>query len=65
MIFLITRKELVACFIPVDGSNVAKGQVLGASDHDFNTEHLIPSETHRMNITSDTGDYIYSGGEEF
>ena len=35
-----------------------------ASDQDFNTEHLIPSVTHCMNIKSDAGDSVYSGGEE-
>ena len=43
---------------------VAEGQSPSASDHDFNIEHLIPSVTHHMNITSDAGDSIYSGGEE-
>ena len=45
-------------------TNVAEGQAPRASDHDFNTEHLIPSLTHIMSITSDAGDYIYSDSEE-
>ena len=43
---------------------VAQGQAPSAYDHNFNTEHLIPSVNYCMNITSDAGDYIYSGGEE-
>ena len=43
---------------------VAEVQAPIASDHDFNAEHLIPSLTHIMNITSDAGDCIYSGSEE-
>ena len=43
---------------------VAEVQAPSSSDHDFNTENLIPPVTHRMNITSDSGDSIYSGGEE-
>ena len=43
---------------------VAEGQATSASDHDFNTEHLITSVTHHVNITCDARDYLYSGGEE-
>ena len=43
---------------------VAEVQAPSASDHDFNTEHLIPSVTHCMKVTSDAGDYLYSDGKE-
>ena len=43
---------------------VAEVQAPISSDHDFNTEHLISSVTYRMNITSDTGDSLYSSGYE-
>ena len=43
---------------------VAEGQATSASDHDFNTEHLITSVTCSMNITSDAGYSLYIGGEE-
>ena len=45
-------------------TTVAEVQAPRASDHDFNTEHLIPSLTHIMSITSDAGYYIYSDSEE-
>ena len=45
-------------------TTVAEGKAPRASDHDFNKYDLIPSLTHGMNTTSDTGYYIYSGGEE-
>ena len=35
-----------------------------ASDHKFDTYHLIPSVTYCMNIKSCAGDSLYSGGEE-
>ena len=43
---------------------VSEGQAPRSSDYNFNTEHLIPSLTHRMNITSNAGDYFYIGSEE-
>ena len=43
---------------------VAEGQAPSALYHQLNTDHLIPLVTHRMNITSDSGDSLYSGGEE-
>ena len=43
---------------------VAEGQAPSASDHDFNTQLLIPPVTHRMNIKSGAGDSLCSGGEE-
>ena len=43
---------------------VAEGQAPSASDQEFNTEHLIPSVTHRMNITGNTGGSLYSNGNE-
>ena len=45
-------------------TTVSEGKVRRASDHDFNTVHLIPSLTHVINITSGAGYSIYSGGEE-
>ena len=43
---------------------LAEGKAKIASDNDFNTEHLIPSLIHCINITSDSGDSIYSGIQE-
>lgn len=43
---------------------VSERQVPSASDHDFNIEHIIPSVNHRMNMRSDAGDSLCSGGEE-
>ena len=43
-------------------SIAAEGQDPSALDRDFNTEHLMTSVTHRMNMTSDSGYSLYSGG---
>ena len=43
---------------------VAEGQMPRASDHNFNTEKLIPSVTHHMKIAIDAGYSICIGGEE-
>ena len=43
---------------------VVEGKAPSTSYHDFNTEHLIPSVTHHIKITSDARDYIYSGSKE-
>ena len=43
---------------------VAEGQAPSVSDHTFNTEHIIISVNHRMNITSYAWGYIYSDGGE-
>ena len=40
---------------------VAEEQTPSSSYHDFNTDNLIPSVTHCMKITKDTGYYIYIG----
>ena len=34
------------------------------SDHELNTEHLLPTVTHSMNTKSDTGGSLYIGGDE-
>ena len=43
---------------------ILEGQATVSSDHNFNTEHLIPSLTHCVNIKSDTGNSPYRGGNE-
>eukprot|EP00957_Ditylum_brightwellii_P144319 10994728-Ditylum_brightwellii.AAC.1 len=35
-----------------------------AADHGWGTEYLIPSDTHKMNITGMPGDSLFSGGPE-
>ena len=40
---------------------LSEGKVTISLDHDFDTEHLITSLIHCINIKSDAGDSIYSG----
>ena len=43
---------------------LSEGKATIASDHNFDTEHLITSVIHCIKITIDAGDSIYSGIEE-
>ena len=51
-----TSRQSVRAIVPMD-------KEVRAADHDWRAEKIVPSVTHRMNLTKTAGDLLFGGGE--